>query len=77
MEDVTAGASAQTGRSRLFQDAPEDMATESDRAGLVRVTRQVLPRRIPTSLLSAEPGRPERRVDLETLQRVRAGLDRL
>ena len=77
MEHVTAGALAQTSASRLPQDAPEDMAAEPDRAGLMCVTRQALPRRLRTSLPPAEPGRTGRRVDLETLQRVRAGLDRL
>ena len=77
MEDVTAAAFAQTSGSRPLQDAPEDMADEPDRAGLMCVTRQALPRRLRTSLPPAEPGRTGRRVDLETLQRVRAGLDRL
>ncbi|MGH3258670.1 MAG: hypothetical protein ACRDOU_25285 [Streptosporangiaceae bacterium] len=65
-----------TAGSPLFQDT-EGIAVEPDPAGSMCVTRQVLPRRLRTSLSPAEPSRAGHRVDLETLQRVRAGLDRL
>jgi hypothetical protein len=66
-----------TDRSPQFQDVPEGTGAEADRLKRIAMPGQALPRRHRTSLPPARPSPAGHRVNLETLQRVRAGLDRL